>query len=70
MYGFPGSFLSSLGCRSFFDMNETEEDVLWFELWKSRSLEELRLKCAVYGVDMENWLINEGHLWIPKDERS
>ena len=51
-------------------VNETEADTLWFELWKSRSLEELRLKCAIYGVDMENWLRTDGYMWIPKDDRS
>ena len=67
--GFPGcSFLSRPPL--FFNMNETDEDTLWFELWKCRSLEELRLKCAIYGVDMENWLKTDGHMWIPKDEQS
>lgn len=60
----------SLSAAALFDMNETEEDLRWFELWKCRSLEELRLKCAIYGVDMENWLKTDGHMWIPKDDRS
>lgn len=60
----------SLGCHSFYNMNEIEEDALWFKLWKSRSLEELRLKCAIYGVDMEHWLKTDGYMWIPKDDRS
>ena len=50
-------------------INETEEDQqLWFELWKCHSLEELRIKCAVYGVDMERWLCNEGMLWRIRQE--
>jgi hypothetical protein len=49
-------------------MNEIDEDLRWFELWRCRSLEELRLKCAVYGVDMENWLVKEGALWKPRYE--
>lgn len=52
------------------NLSETEEDLRWFELWKSRSLEELRLKCAIYGVDMEKWLRTDGYMWIPKDDRS
>ena len=59
----------SLSVAAFFDMNEIEEDLRWFELWKSRSLEELRLKCAIYGVDMENWLCNEGRCWHPRYEK-
>lgn len=50
-------------------VNETEEDQqLWFELWKSASLEELRIKCAIYGVDTEKWLKTDGYLWIPRGD--
>ncbi len=43
-------------------------DALWWELWKCSSVDELRLKCAVYGVDMERWLRCEGMLWSPRYE--
>lgn len=49
-------------------VNDTEADLLWWKLWESRSLEELRLKCSVYGVDMESWLVKEGALWKPRYE--
>lgn len=49
-------------------VNEAELIEQWWELWKSRSLEELRLKCAIYGVDVEKWLVNEGALWKPRYE--
>ena len=51
-------------------VNDTPCDETWFELWRCRSLEELRLKCAIYGVDCEQWLRTDGHMWIPRDEQS
>ena len=52
------------------NLSETEKDLQWFELWKSSSIEELRLKCSIYGVDMDNWLKTDGFTWIPKDDCS
>ena len=49
-------------------VNDTEADAQWWELWKSRSIEELRLKCAIYGIEMESWLVKEGALWKPRYE--
>lgn len=51
-------------------VDDTEADAQWFELWRCRSFEELRLKCAIYGVDCEQWLRTEGFTWIPRDDRS
>lgn len=47
-----------------------QEDETWFELWRCRSLEELRLRAAVLGVDFERWLRTDGYMWIPKDDYS
>ena len=49
-------------------VNDTEADEIWFELWKCRSLEELRLKAAVLGVDFERWLQTDGYMWHPRYE--
>lgn len=49
-------------------VNDVEADTLWFELWKCRSLDELRLKAAVLGVDVEKWLTTDGYMWIPRDD--
>lgn len=43
-------------------------DETWFELWRCRSLDELRLKAAVLGLDEEEWLRTDGYMWIPKDD--
>lgn len=49
--------------------NEEEEDRDYEEfqrelpLWRSRTLEELRLKAAVLGIDFEEWLCGNGALW-------
>lgn len=43
-------------------------DETWFELWRCRSLDELRLKAAILGVDFEKWLRTDGAVWIPKDD--
>lgn len=49
-------------------VNDTACDETWFELWKCRSLEELRLKAAILGVDFERWLRTDGYMWIPRDD--
>lgn len=49
-------------------VNDTACDETWFELWKCRSLEELRLKAAVLGVDFERWLQTDGYMWHPRYE--
>ena len=40
----------------------------WFELWKCKSFPELRLKAAVLGVDVDEWLTRAGVLWLPRDD--
>lgn len=45
-----------------------EKDVTIYDhmkLWRCRSVPELRLKCAVLGLDPDRWLRYEGVCWRP-----